>query len=292
MSISLAVALPADGNLENLARGLAWVKSAGLAAVEVSGAAADQGKALRTAAQEAGVQIACLASDLKLNGLGQQEFQNQGIKAVQAAAALGAQAVRVWGLETARGQTRGDATELIGRRLSTLGAIAADQDLPLQVLLENGGGFGCSRHLWMVCEVAEALHGGEHTGLAWDMARGVEQGESPVLAVPTLNRRIRYSRLGALDLQQLAALLREAGGGAEQIRLFLHRMRGIGYAGTVCLGTLTPEMLAGAAAGGPTPEVVAGIELLQEWAGLRAPAEAKPAEAKPAPAAPAVAAKV
>ena len=280
MSISLTAALPAGSNLDNLAGTLAWVKSAGLTAVEVSETAAAGGVALRTAVQEAGLQIACMTSELKLNGLGQQEFQNQGIQTVQAAATVGAQTVRVWGLETARGQTRGDATELIGRRLSTLGAIAADQDLPLRVLLENGGGFGRSRDLWMVCEVAEALHGGAHTGLAWDVARGVTQGESPVLAVPTLNRRLGYGRLGSIDLRQLALLLQEggvAGGGAEQIRLFFHRLRGIGYAGSVCLGTLSAEMLT-AGGGLPTPEVLAGIKLLQEWAGLRAPEtpEAKP----------------
>lgn len=291
MAMTLALGIPAGANTETVVRTLAWAKALEITALEVDESLAALAAEVLPLVKAAGVRIACVNSGMRLNGLGgdgQRDFQREGIGAIHAAADLGAEILRVWGFDVARGQSRGDAIRNISKRLATLGSVAADQHPAFGIALENGGSFVRARELWTICELAlpvrtREVKGGERLGLLWDVLCGLAHQEDPSLAVPTLNTRILYGRLGVENLDSLAASAKAEDGRAKVMRSFLHRMRGIGFGGVIGIGSVPGGLLAGE----PTAEMVEGVMLVKQWAGLVAVPKA--VEVKPAGVAPAAA---
>jgi sugar phosphate isomerase/epimerase len=147
-------------------------------------------------------------------------------RGIEVAGQVGCGIVKLLDTPVHRGQSAGETAVEMGEWLLPLADLAAARGVTL--VLENALYFRRAKDLWMLLESINH----PAVGAAWDLRHGVEAGESPAVAVPTLNLRIRYARVAEVS-----------GGVVEE---FVRRLRGVGYGGYVTVGggVLTEEGVA------------------------------------------------
>lgn len=199
-------------------------------------------EALRQLLAPAGLCVCSVATSIALHHSDERHWKQacEGLHhALGLARELGAPVVRVFGYTVGRGEGRSAAITRLGERLRELSVYAADATATpdnhhgVRIALQNGGSFVTARELWTILEAA-----GHHPniGVCWDAgeaalqdpATGRDIGDTPSLAVPTLNSRIHLAHLwDHLGTRSPLPL----GQGHVRIRSFLDRLRGIGYNG-------------------------------------------------------------
>lgn len=215
-----------------------------------------QPAATRKALEDAGLSVACLSVPVALHEAGKAGAGALAAaeRAIELANALGAPVVRVLGYLIAGGESPSAAIHRVGTRLAGLAETASASGITVAV--QNGGHFVRARDLWMVAEVAN--HAG--AGVCWDI--GAAGGESPTVAVPTLNSRIAHVHAWDADGAGKVVAL---GTGVLKNKLMMERLRGIGFEGFVSYcppAGHAPEMAVAEA------ELGAAARALRAWAGL------------------------
>ena len=160
--------------------------------------------------QSAGIEIACLATDFEIPAkAGARRKATAEIKRlIETTAALRCPHLRLRAGAARRGQSAGAFAAELREWILPLADMAGGQGVSL--LIDNAGAFARSRDLWTLLDLLNH----PRVAAAWVLAGG----ESPYVAVPTLNSHIRYVVVGEEDL------------GLEN---FFDRLRGIGYGGYV-----------------------------------------------------------
>jgi sugar phosphate isomerase/epimerase len=208
--------------------------------------------------QNAGVELACLASSISMKGNRRADKQaaEDLQKYVDAAQSIGCPLVKLFDTQLRPGQDRAGAAVAMAQWLLPLGDYAAEHDVTLVV--ENMLSFRNSKEMWMMLETIS------HPAVAacWDIFNAALVGESPFLSVPTLNSRIQYTQVKDAKLGSLGATLCPLGEGDVPVEKFLTRLRGIGYNGYVTfewekawLPNISP----------PEEALPAAVKKLKEW---------------------------
>ena len=208
--------------------------------------------------QNAGVELACLASSISMKGNRRADKQaaEDLQKYVDMAQSIGCPLVKLFDTQLRPGQDRAGAAVAMAQWLLPLGDYAAEHDVTLVV--ENMLSFRNSKEMWMMLETIS------HPAVAacWDIFNAALVGESPFLSVPTLNSRIQYTQVKDAKLGSLGATLCPLGEGDVPVEKFLTRLRGIGYNGYVTfewekawLPNITP----------PEESLPAAVKKLKEW---------------------------
>ncbi|MCC7349751.1 MAG: sugar phosphate isomerase/epimerase [Phycisphaerales bacterium] len=174
--------------------------------------------------QSAGVKVACLASDVALMQDAKADTAAAGRvgRLIDLAARLQCRGVKIRDVHVLPRQSLSAAGMALGDWLAKLGDAAAEKGTVLGV--ENAITFRTAGGLWTLLERL----GHSAVGAAWDVHSADGAGESPWTSVPTLNSRIVY------------ATVKE---GKADVRGFMERLRGIGYAGWVTVHA-PPDQLA------------------------------------------------
>ena len=226
--------------------------------------------------ENAGVEIACLASSISVNGKRKLDARAaDDLRAyIDAAQALGCRIVKLFDTQVRPGQDRAGAAVAMGQWLLPLGDYAAEHDVTL--VIENMLSFRNSKEMWMMLETIN------HPTVAacWDLFNAVLVGESPFLSVPTLNSRIQYAQVKDAKLSPLGATLCPLGEGDVPVEIFITRLRGIGYTGYVSFEwekAWLPNIA------GPEEALPAAAKQLKKW--TRSPEEEAAAESDAEPAA-------
>ena len=208
--------------------------------------------------QNAGVELACLASSISMKGNRRADKQaaEDLQKYVDVAQSIGCPLVKLFDTQLRPGQDRAGAAVAMAQWLLPLGDYAAEHDVTLVV--ENMLSFRNSKEMWMMLETIS------HPAVAacWDIFNAALVGESPFLSVPTLNSRIQYTQVKDAKLGSLGATLCPLGEGDVPVEKFLTRLRGIGYSGYVAfewekawLPNISP----------PEEALPAAVKKLKEW---------------------------
>ena len=271
---------------------LARFKEAGFESVEFS---LDAATGVKPALATAGLTAACIDTDVALHLPNRREWDSARetlLRAIEAAAAIGAPVVRVFGYEVPKGEGLSSCMGRIGARLAPLGEIAAKAGV--SIAIQNAGSFVHARDIWQLLETI--AH--PRIGVCLDAGASAAVGESSALAVPTLNTRIVHVHMWDHKDGKPAPL----GQGSAGNKVLVERLRGIGYGGAISLARQTDAQLAN------VEYLKASVILLKTWLGLitpeppkvepaktdtakpaatapKAPAAAKPAAATDAPAA-------
>ena len=160
--------------------------------------------------------------------------------AVELARELGAAVVRVFGYSVGRGEGRSAVMMRIARRLAACAEHVSETTKlgagPVTIAVQNGGSFVNARELWTILEAAGHRHS---LGVCWDIGEAAldgHGGETASLAVTTLNSRIHLAHVWDHQGSGMAVSL---GTGRVQVKTFIDRLRGIGYAG--CLVYAPPS---------------------------------------------------
>src|SRR5258706_15605596 len=179
--------------------------------------------------ENAGVEIACLASSISMKGKRKADARaaDELRTYIDTAQSLGCRTVKLFDTQVRPGQDRATAAVAMGQWLLPLGDYAAEHDVTL--VIENMLSFRNSKEMWMMLETLS------HPTVAacWDLFNATLVGESPYLSVPTLNSRIQYTQVKDAKLTALGATLCPLGEGDVPVEKFLTRLRGIGYAGYI-----------------------------------------------------------
>jgi sugar phosphate isomerase/epimerase len=261
----LSIVPSSAASLENQ---LAAIKGAGFTEVELTVADATR---LQPALAAAGVKVSCLLTSISLDQRDAEKWQ-ASLAEISAALKVSAEnnipCVRILPGQLAKGQSATAATSVLGARLADLVPLVTET--AVGVAIQNAGGFALASNMWQLLEtVTHPL-----IGVCLDLAATSLSGESPVLAIPTLNSRILHVRVWDYKDGKAAPL----GTGDAKIKIALERLRGIGYEGAI---SLAPP------AGVDTADVASLKPIAHQlglWTGLIEPP--KPVEpAKPAPAA-------
>jgi sugar phosphate isomerase/epimerase len=197
-----SLSLPAVDTPQVFAR----AREAGYDGVELHATSADPAE-LR---QSAGIDIACLATDFEIpaKAAARKKATADVKRLIETTAALGCGHLRLRAGMARRGQSAGAFAAELSEWILPLADLAAGQRVSL--LIDNAGAFARSRDLWTLLDLLNH----PRVLAAWELAGG----ESPYVAVPTLNSRIRYVVVGEEDP------------GLENL---FDRLRGIGYGGYV-----------------------------------------------------------
>jgi sugar phosphate isomerase/epimerase len=193
----------------------ARAREAGYDGVELTAAAADPAH-LRDTAQAAGIEIACLASKFEIPAKAgaRNRATADARQLIETAAALGCPLLRLRAGVARRGQGTGAYSAELGEWLRPLANRAAERGVT--ILIDSMPPFARSRDLWTLLDLLDH----PSVGAAWDLASAARVGETPYVAVPTLNSRIRY------------VVVREE---EPAVHSLLDRLRGIGYGGYVAV---------------------------------------------------------
>ena len=226
---------------------------------------------VRRVFEEAGVEIACVASSISAKGQRKADEQSADElrKHIDIAAALGTPLVKLFDTQLRPGQDRAGAAVSMAKWLLPLGDYAADRGVMLVV--ENMLSFRNSKEMWMMLENLS------HPSVAacWDIFNAAVVGESPFVSVPTLNSRIQYTQVKDAKLSALGATLCPLGEGDVPVEKFLVRLKGIGYSGYV---TFEWEKAYLPNIAGPEESLPAAAKKLKAW--LRPDGEAEVVEAE------------
>ena len=192
----------------------ARAREAGYDGVEVGGA--DDPVRLREAARAAGMEIACLASNFEIPAkAGARSRATPEVeRLIEIAAAMGSANLRLRVAVLRRGQSAGAFAAEVRDWLVPLAERAGERGVT--ILIENAPPFARSRDLWTLLDLIDH----PNVGAAWDLGSAARVGETPYMAVPTLNSRIRYVVVGE---------------GEAGVHNLLDRLRGIGYGGYVAV---------------------------------------------------------
>jgi sugar phosphate isomerase/epimerase len=176
-----------------------------------------------------GVEIACLASSILMNGRRRHDAQQaRDLETyIDTAAALGCRLVKVFDTQVRPGQSRASAGVELGDWILPLADYAASRDVTL--VIENALSFRSAKEMWAILDRLS------HPSIAccWDVFNAAIIGESPFISVPTLNSKIEYTQVKDARLGALGATYCKLGEGDVPVGKFITRLRGIGYSGYV-----------------------------------------------------------
>lgn len=184
---------------------------------------------MRRAFEGAGVEIACLSSSV---AMGHDRKKNEAMahdlrQYVDMARRIGCGLVKLFDTQLRPGQSWEQAAGALGRWVEPLADYAADQGVGLAV--ENALSFRRARELWMALEATC----NPNVGAGWDLFNAAQVGERPSISVPVLNSRIVYAQVKDAKFGPLGAVYCKLGEGDAQVKNFMIRLMGIGYAGYV-----------------------------------------------------------
>lgn len=235
----------------------------------------------RAAFAREGVQIACLATSVRLDTpirpkvfgrtflFDQERSVREARRLIDLASELGAPLMRIYGFEVGPGETRKSTMKLILGRLAAV--LDHARNRRVRIVLENGGSF-CR-----AAELKELIDRGRHQllGAAYGIAPGVWAGDTAAEAVTTLGRDLELARVKDLDDHGRPVLL---GQGQTPVAEFLGALGRAGYGGWVVYewDRAWDETLAGA------ETALAGVaeRLYQMYGGARAGAAGAPVMAR------------
>src|SRR5690606_15587205 len=157
--------------------------------------------------QREGVQIACLATSVRLDQpirpkvfgrtfvFDQERSVREARRLIDLASAIGAPLMRIYGFEVGPGETRASTTKLILARLAMV--LDHARNRRVRIVLENGGSYNSAAAL------KGLIDGARHQllGAAYALAPGVAAGDSPHGAVQTLGSDLELVRVKDLDDQ-------------------------------------------------------------------------------------------
>ena len=196
------------------------------------------------ALKSASIDIACIAAPVRLTGDRRADVGGAAElrRWIDLSAELACSRVMLRDPEPRRGMSGLAAGMALGEWLAPIADHALAREITLLVC--NDATLAAPRLMWAMLERLR------HPAVAccWDLDNGVRAGESPALAVPTLNSQIRYARVGDA-VPATAPNPREPRSGCD-VQLFLTRLRGIGYDGYVTAAgraTVPDEYLSGMA---------------------------------------------
>jgi sugar phosphate isomerase/epimerase len=193
--------------------------------------------------------VACLATALTMpNGSRERRRMAELLhQAIDAAGALRCRLVQIPGPAVPRGTTPAVAAVEMGRWLVPLADHASGQGVT--IVVANANSFRTARPLWTLLETINH----PNVAASWDLLSGFLAGQSPHVAVPTLNTRIQYARMTDAAVVDGKLQPRNLGEGEVPTRDFLDRLRGVGYTGCVTYAPPNP---------GDLPSAIAK---LKEW---------------------------
>ncbi|MFG0285605.1 MAG: sugar phosphate isomerase/epimerase family protein [Phycisphaerales bacterium JB039] len=160
---------------------------------------------VRRAFDSAGIDIACLATSIRLDQpirprvIGRTAFFDQersvreARRLIDLASALGAPLVRIFGFEVGPGETLASTTKLILWRLGMV--LDQAHNRGVRIALENGGSFSSA------AELRDLIRRQAHPLLsaAYGLAPGAAAGDAPGDAVRTLSSDLALARVKDLD---------------------------------------------------------------------------------------------
>jgi sugar phosphate isomerase/epimerase len=199
-------------------------KKSGFDAIELAALPGDLNPAHQSF-DEAGIAVACLSPAISIPRRRRQRRALLGelLAMLEAASKLQCHLLKLPGIAGARGQTAAAAAVDYAHWLAPLADAAAEHDVTL--VIENSLAFSTVRAMWMLFE--SLPH--PNLGASWDLSLATLGGESPLISIPTLNTHIRYARIRSGESLALA-------------ETFIHRLRGIGYAGYLTLQAPQPDL--------------------------------------------------
>jgi len=280
MTIQMGCKLGLTDTLD-LPRALDAVKSAGFDGVELAGIADDGSISLllrnanetRQALRDSGLAVSSIATHIALHHAAESAWQRAKLsitRAAEFATFFDAPLVRLLGHTVARRESRSVVISRAGAHFADACAALPSATSPLSLALQNGGSFINPRELWQILETAAS----PRAAIAWDVAESTLTAESPTLSVHTLNSRIHQVRIWD-HLGSRAPV--PLGTGNVHAKLFLEKLRGIGFSGWLVYAPPTP-------AGTTISFDENTVQLLSLWSGRTVPGVAPkaviPASAK------------
>jgi len=178
---------------------------------------------------DAGIAPVCLSTSLALHHSNDTDIKTtrfQVVKMLEAAAAMGAPAIRVFGNSIRPGQNMRTVIQRIADNVQPLAENAAD--LGVQILFENAGSFASAKQWWWVWNQLDH----PMVGMAWNVATAAAAGEPSMVSVPMLNSRIRLAKVADTIVGRGVGYL-QLGEGDVGIEPFIQRLLGVGYRGYV-----------------------------------------------------------
>jgi len=146
--------------------------------------------------------------------------------ALESAAQMGCDCIRVFGYKVTPGENRNTAIERIADHILEL-ADAAEQS-GVQLLLENVGSLTKAKEWWWLLNIVDH----PMVGLCWNVANAVAAGEPSSVSVPTLNSRIRLAKVKDTRVGEGSGFV-PLGEGTVGIEAFVNRLLGVGYEGYI-----------------------------------------------------------
>lgn len=224
--------------------------------------------------EQAGVALSGLSAAVAFVDDKRDETPDAVRRVIDLAARLRCPRVRVLDVRIAPGTSPADAILRFADKLLPLADHAADAGVTL--MIQNALTLRSATAMWRLLEQAD------HPALAcaWDPLASAAIGEDPMVAIPTLNRRIGQVLLRDATLadatnaksHKVIALAR-LGLGELDLRRSIDRLRGIGFTGPAVVAyppELPPDV-------GPAEELLA--HAVAQWKAWT-PAPPKPAKAK------------
>jgi sugar phosphate isomerase/epimerase len=233
---------------------------------------------VRSVFEQAGVEIACLASSIAMTGTRRTDLQraDELRRFIDTAAELACGIVKIFDMQVRPGQSRDGAAVALGDWLLPLGDYAAQRDV--LIVVENALSFRSAKEMWMILDRL----GHPSIAACWDVFNAAIIGESPHVSVPTLNSRIQYTQVKDARLGTLGAVYTKLGEGDVPLLAFIKRLRGIGYEGWISVEWEKAWLPALAE---PEEVLPDAARKLYEWAGREAPEGLAEGDSEPAAAA-------
>lgn len=183
----------------------------------------------------------------------------EAFKALETAAEIGCDAIRIFGNEVTPGESRRNTLKRIAEH--TLELTDKAEDLGVQILFENSGSFAVAKEWWWTLDLIEH----PMVGMLWNIANSVaadDADEGGWVSVSTLNSRIRIAKIKDARIGQASGYL-PLGEGTVGLPTFLRRLRGVGFDGYLSVEwdrLWMPDALA------PAEEFLpAAAETLRSW---------------------------
>ena len=182
---------------------------------------------------DAGVEVCCLSVGVTLSAKvrpARRVQMERAHRAIEAAAALGAPYVRVFGGRIPEGESRPDCADDVAQALTALGGMAHRSGVT--VLLETHDDFCLGR------QAADIMHrsAGPGVGVLWDILHPFRCGEPPADTVNFLGSDIRHVHIkDAVDVSASGFRPVLLGEGVVPVRESVRLLRQMGYAGVLSL---------------------------------------------------------
>lgn len=283
MILALNTALIADGDLAAVPPRAAEL---GYAAVEVhlpspggenpaAGSIVADRDLVHLAFERSGITLSGLSAALSFADGGNDPAPDAVRRVIDLAARLRCPRVRVLDVRIGPGTNHAAAILRFADQLLPLADHAADAGVSL--LIQNAISLRSAVAMWRLLEQADH----PSLGCAWDPLASMTIGEDPMVAIPTLNKRIQQVQLrdatmtdggGSSRAARRVVSLQRLGQGELDLRRSIDRLRGIGFAGPAVVSypvDLPPDV-------GPAGDLLSqAVKTWKAWA----PAPPKPAKA-------------